>query len=98
MTARGMSPEQCEKLNEALKTPGGGTYDHGYGLFNVNNRIRLSHGDAYGLSYALNEAGGVTVTILHPIIRRARRGGGGYVEADDRGRRAQDPARAARAD
>ncbi len=67
----GMSPEQCEKLNEALKTPGGGTYDHGYGIFNVNNRIRLSHGDAYGLSYALNEAGGVTVTILHPIIRES---------------------------
>ncbi len=70
----GMSPAQCEALNEALRTPGGGASGQGYGVFNVNNRIRLSHGDAYGLSYALNESGGVTVTILHPIIRESAQG------------------------
>jgi two-component system sensor histidine kinase YesM len=56
-------------LNEALLAPGSAEYDHGYGIFNVNDRIRLSHGDEYGLRYVLNETGGVTVTILHPIIR-----------------------------
>lgn len=71
----GMTPEQCEKLNEALRAPGGEEYDHGYGIFNVNDRIRLSHGDEYGLSYQLNESGGVTVTILNPIIRDSSVGG-----------------------
>jgi two-component system sensor histidine kinase YesM len=65
----GMTEQQCDKLNEALHAPGNAEYDHGYGIFNVNDRIRLSHGDGYGLSYAINETGGVTVTILHPIIR-----------------------------
>jgi len=67
----GMTPEQCDRLNAALRAPGSAEYDHGYGIFNVSDRIRLSHGDEYGLSYGLNENGGVTVTIAHPIIREA---------------------------
>ncbi len=65
----GMSAEECERLNQALRAPGGERFEHGYGIFNVNDRIRLSHGEGYGLCYSANDAGGVTVTILHPIIR-----------------------------
>ncbi len=65
----GMTEAQCAQLNTALRAPGSKEYDHGYGIFNVNDRIRLSHGDAYGLTYAVNADGGVTVTITHPIIR-----------------------------
>ncbi|MEA4897138.1 MAG: sensor histidine kinase [Christensenellaceae bacterium] len=66
----GMTGELCDQLNAALRTPGGARdAGHGYGIFNVNDRIRLSHGDEYALHYAINESGGVTVTIAHPIIR-----------------------------
>ncbi len=64
----GMSPEKCAQLNEELRAAAGTEYDHGYGLFNVNARIRLSYGAEYGLHYRVNEAGGITVTLTCPAI------------------------------
>lgn len=65
----GMTKERCDQLNQALRVQGNQEYAHGYGIFNVNDRIRLSYGDEYGLSYTLNEEGGVTVSIVHPIVK-----------------------------
>lgn len=67
----GMSEEACARLNEALQAPVGAEKEHGYGIFNVNDRIRMSHGKDYGLRYRRNEAGGVTVTVRCPMNIRA---------------------------
>ncbi|MEG2858427.1 MAG: sensor histidine kinase [Clostridia bacterium] len=66
----GMSEERARELNSALSSPDGREYDHGYGIFNVNDRIRLAHGPNYGLYYRINAAGGVTVTITYPVIEK----------------------------
>ena len=45
-------------------------YDNGYGIFNVNNRIRLSYGKDYGLRYEINASGGITVILTCPAVSR----------------------------
>lgn len=72
----GMSEEKITALNRAL-TAGGADYDHGYGIFNVNDRIRLSYGERYGLTYAQNDRGGVTVEIRFPRLNKEDQPGGG---------------------
>ena len=67
----GMSPEKCAQLNREL-TDENAIPDSGYGIFNVNNRIRLSYGRAYGLRYAINDLGGVTVTLTCPATSVAQ--------------------------
>lgn len=49
-----------DKLNEILK---GIQQDKGYGIRNVNKRIKLFYGEDYGLSYQLNTDGGLTATV-----------------------------------
>lgn len=61
----GMSQEACDRLNRELSDENA-LPESGYGIFNVNNRIRLSYGNSYGLHYAINELGGITVTMLCP--------------------------------
>ena len=61
----GMSAEKCAQLNRELSDEEA-IPDSGYGIFNVNNRIRLSYGRQYGLHYAINPDGGVTVTLTCP--------------------------------
>ncbi len=63
----GMSRKQIERLNEKL-AHGDRAGDDGYGIFNINERIRLAFGPEYGLRYALREGGGTTVTIAMPKI------------------------------
>ena len=67
----GMSPEKCARLNEELRDGGGRVRDHGYGIFNVNDRIRLSYGREYGLHYRINEYGGITVELVCPAVPRS---------------------------
>lgn len=64
----GMTMEKCAELNAALRAPAGQEHDHGYGVFNVNDRIRLSYGRAYGLFYSINARGGVSVRLTCPAI------------------------------
>jgi len=40
----------------------------GYGIFNVNERIRLTYGEEYGLTYKSVYGEGTTVELRHPII------------------------------
>lgn len=67
----GMSREQCDVLNAALRQNSPDSYKHGYGIFNVNDRLRLTHGSMYGLFYSLNEEGGVTVRAMLPLRQEA---------------------------
>lgn len=64
----GMTPEKCAQLNAALRASNAREYDHGYGVFNVNDRIRLSYGQEYGLYYTINEHGGISVELICPAI------------------------------
>lgn len=64
----GMSAERCETLNRELAESNAREYTHGYGIFNVNDRIRLSYGREYGLHYEINSEGGITVELKCPAV------------------------------
>ena len=66
----GMTQEKCDLLNAELSRPAGMEYDHDYGIFNVNDRIRLSYGKDYGLRYEINASGGITVILTCPAVFR----------------------------
>ncbi|MBT2737272.1 sensor histidine kinase [Bacillus sp. ISL-7] len=67
----GMNPEMITKLNQRLQKTGmiGGADSGGYGMLNVNERIKLSFGNGYGLIVHSIENNGTTVEIWHPIVR-----------------------------
>ena len=71
----GMTQEKCDLLNAELSRPAGMEYDHGYGIFNVNDRIRLSYGKDYGLRYEINSSSGITVILTCPAVSREDAGG-----------------------
>jgi two-component system sensor histidine kinase YesM len=64
----GIPETKLKKLNETLsgKKPRIGSI--GYGLFNVNERIRLSFGEEYGIRIKSIVGKGTTVIVWHPII------------------------------
>lgn len=68
---KGMNPEMITKLNERLQKTGmiGGAESGGYGMLNVNERIKLSFGNDYGLKVHSIEDKGTTVEIWHPIVQ-----------------------------
>ena len=57
----GLSPDQCLRILQHPKPNGGG-----FGVYNVNNRIKLACGEAYGLSYESPREGGCLVAIRLP--------------------------------
>lgn len=60
----GMTQKEIDEMNASISE-----YDEsfGYGVRNVNKRIELMYGEAYGLFYIRNEQGGVTVEIHLPM-------------------------------
>lgn len=63
----GMSVEEIEQMNRLVSVHDD---SFGYGVRNVNKRIELMFGKPYGLRFAANETGGVTVKILLPLRRK----------------------------
>ena len=61
----GMSEELVNNLNNYLAESEGGKM--GYGLYNVNKRITLLHGDKYRLQIFSEENVGTTVRISYPL-------------------------------
>jgi two-component system, sensor histidine kinase YesM len=59
----GISEEQIRRMNDLLLPA---QDNPGYGIRNVNRRIQLSFGSSYGLAFAGNTLGGVTVTVHIP--------------------------------
>lgn len=60
----GISPETLKKLNEdSLFTE---TSGHGYGLHNVQSRLKLYYGTSYGLTYSSIYGKGTTINIRIP--------------------------------
>ena len=59
----GMSQEKVEKV-----LVGNSSENHGYGVINVNHRIKLFYGNEYGLNYKSVVGAGTTVDICIPAI------------------------------
>ncbi len=80
----GMSDSHIEKLNSLLGSDAPVEGEHGFGVFNVNDRIRLAYGAGFGLRFSRNEWGGVTAAITHPIIWEKDGGHNGIKDIDSR--------------
>jgi two-component system, sensor histidine kinase YesM len=62
----GVTKEKLDKLNEMLR--GNNSKMIGYGLFNVNERIKLSYGKEYGVFIDSAENLGTEIFIKFPIV------------------------------
>ncbi|WP_019911414.1 cache domain-containing sensor histidine kinase [Paenibacillus sp. HW567] len=78
----GMPEERLALLQQRLQEVGSATFDaaeteqplpgstgSGYGILNVQARIRLTYGEPYGLSIASEPGAGTVVTVRHPVVR-----------------------------
>lgn len=63
----GIGDERLDELNRRLAEEDGREGDTGYGIFNVNDRIRLRFGADYGLRFVRTGLSGCTVEIRHPL-------------------------------
>lgn len=61
----GISKKRVNEINSALAEEKNNT-NFGYGIFNVNDRIRLFFGDRYGLTFMYSKTGAIA-KITHPI-------------------------------
>ncbi len=61
----GFLPVDMERLERIVR---GEVDDKGYGIRNVNQRIQLHYGEAYGLRYRERPGGGVQAVITLPLI------------------------------
>ena len=62
----GMSREKLKEVTASLKTPVKNS-EHGIGLSNTNNRIRLLYGQEYGITIKSKEGFGTLVTVAIPL-------------------------------
>lgn len=66
----GIKPEKLKEINAVTKNAGSlNNGSLGYGIFNVNARIKLTYGGEYGLEYSSEYGIGTTVNVWHPIIK-----------------------------
>ncbi|WP_232510314.1 cache domain-containing sensor histidine kinase [Paenibacillus crassostreae] len=77
----GIPPERLSMIRRKLESVGGesdasitehhllGGEGSGYGILNVQARIRLTYGQEYGLQVDSELGVGTTVTVRHPIVR-----------------------------
>ncbi|MCX8131214.1 MAG: sensor histidine kinase [Clostridia bacterium] len=66
----GMTEEELERLNKLVTNPliESTAGSHGYAMRNVNQRIKLSYGDEYGINYKSKLDVGTVVTVTIPVI------------------------------
>ncbi|MBC8059828.1 MAG: sensor histidine kinase [Clostridiaceae bacterium] len=65
----GIKEEKLKEINEMLKGKTSNNAVVGYGIFNVNEKIKLTYGEEFGLEYYSIYGQGTTVTVAHPIIK-----------------------------
>lgn len=65
---KGMEEEVLNKINKMLSGENKNRNEIGYGIFNVNERIRIIYGEEYGLRYKSIYGEGTIVELRHPII------------------------------
>ncbi|MCE3200565.1 cache domain-containing sensor histidine kinase [Paenibacillus sonchi] len=80
----GITPERLAILKERLAAVGRttgeaaeieqplpGSAGSGYGILNVQARIRLTYGEPYGLEIASEHGAGTVVTVRHPVVHNS---------------------------
>jgi two-component system sensor histidine kinase YesM len=65
----GIDDEILNRISEGLQHLDHETDRAAFALYNVNDRIRLTYGESYGIAVYSDGASGTVVTISHPIIR-----------------------------
>jgi two-component system sensor histidine kinase YesM len=65
---KGIEEELLNKINRMITNTSEKEIEMGYGIFNVNERIRLMYGEKYGLIYKSTYGEGTIVQVRHPII------------------------------
>ncbi len=65
----GMTAERLAEVRTALLHDEPGASEGGYGLLNVNQRVRLYYGQRYGLAIASEHGAGTTVSLTIPLRR-----------------------------
>lgn len=65
---KGIEEEVLNKINKMLTKSGENKIEIGYGIFNVNERIRIIYGEEYGLKYKSVYGEGTIVELRHPIV------------------------------
>ena len=65
---KGIEEEKLNKINCMLKSGFEKKNEIGYGIFNVNARIKLIYGEEYGLTYKSIYEEGTIVELKHPIV------------------------------
>ncbi|KAI7247645.1 hypothetical protein KC345_g11942, partial [Hortaea werneckii] len=78
----GIAPERLSMLKQRLEAVGKQEREHadteaplpdstgsGYGILNVQARIRLTYGEPYGIMIESEPGAGTVVTIRHPVVR-----------------------------
>jgi len=66
----GIEPEVMQYIQDVLEGKRTNKANIGYGIFNVNERIRLSFGNKYGLKFYSKYNKGTVVEVWHPLIER----------------------------
>lgn len=65
----GIKEEKLKEINNFLRSKNAPNNIIGFGIYNVNEKIRLTYGDEFGLEYHSIYGKGTTVDIWHPIIK-----------------------------
>ncbi|OXM85529.1 cache domain-containing sensor histidine kinase [Paenibacillus rigui] len=65
----GIPDEKVKELNEILRGVKQREETYGIGLFNVNERIQLTYGTAYGIHIHSELGKGTTVEVRHPMVQ-----------------------------
>ncbi len=65
----GIDPDELEDLNKRLGNYREDDRTSSIGLYNINRRIKLSYGEAYGVSVASTKGEGTTVSVSIPALR-----------------------------
>lgn len=67
----GLSPAVLKRLRASIKRFDGGPKS-GFGLANVNERIKITYGESYGIDFDSVEGEGTTVTITLPLNEKSK--------------------------
>jgi two-component system sensor histidine kinase YesM len=65
---RGIAPKRLAEINQYLHMDRQDGQERGYGLFNVNERIKLSYGSLYGLQLTSIQSEGTRIEIRLPLM------------------------------
>jgi len=65
----GIKKEKLIEINEMLSGETISSAVVGYGIYNVNEKIKLTYGEEFGIEYHSIYGEGTTVVVWHPIIR-----------------------------